>query len=110
MSSRARSIATASRLPPPMDPDVVVEVTTILAPAVRGAWPRTEASVTSTPGSRRARNRVTASSQAVSATGRLQYPFEDALGPRGIQRPVHGLGRGRRREVDADAGRPERGR
>ncbi len=61
--SRARSTATASRLPPPIEPQVRAVATTILAPAARGACPRTAASVTSTPGSRPARSRAAASSQ-----------------------------------------------
>ena len=39
--ARARRTASASRLPPPTEPVVAVAETTILAPASRGAWPRT---------------------------------------------------------------------
>ena len=66
--SRARSTAVASRLPPPMLPQVDSAPTTILAPASRGACPRTATRVTSTPGRRSRRSRSTASSQPMSAT------------------------------------------
>ena len=49
-SSRARATAVASRLPPPTLPHVASAATTIFAPASRGAWPRTDDHVTSTPG------------------------------------------------------------
>src|SRR3954452_4187692 len=64
-SSRARSTATASRFPPPTEPQVRAAATTILAPASRGACPRTAATVTSTPASRRARSCSTASSHSI---------------------------------------------
>ena len=51
-SARARRTASASRLPPPTEPQVRRAETTIFAPASRGAWPRTSVTVTSTPGSR----------------------------------------------------------
>ncbi len=58
--SRARAIAVSSRLPPPMLPQVPSDATTILAPASRGAWPRTSVTVTRTPARRSVRSRVSA--------------------------------------------------
>src|SRR5215216_5865581 len=133
-SSRARSTATASTLPPPIDPHVSRTPTTSLAPASRGACPRTDATVTSTPGSRRARRRATALNQVVSGMGdgvlcplglglapvRVGRLGRDDVGvgdmavrsvlPRLLDGPVDGLrGRGAA-EVDARPRRPERGR
>ena len=86
--------AVSSRLPPPTLPQVASAATTILAPASRGACPRTSATVTSTPARRSARSSSTAPSQCTSglrrAGGRL-------LGPR-----VQGR-RGRVRAVGHDA-------
>ena len=55
----------ASRLPPPTLPQVRSRLTTILAPASRGAWPRTSVTVTSTPGWPSCRSCWAASSQSI---------------------------------------------
>src|SRR6476620_10156471 len=90
-SSIARALATAvaSRLPPPMLSKASSAVTTILAPASRGAWPRTVTSVTSTPARRSPRNRSTAASQCTS--GPTGGALRRQLGVR-PQRPVVGVG------------------
>src|SRR5215469_11699673 len=108
--SLARATAVASRLPPPTLPQVRSRPTTILAPASRGACPRTSATVTSTPGWPSSRSCCAAFSQSIShprvRPGR-------SLGLRGIagrkNSPVDGFRGGRTAEVDAPARRAELG-
>ena len=81
-SARARAMATASRFPPPTVPQIRSVATTIFVPASRGACPRTDARVTSTPGSRAARSASTALNQCTSVSSRLGEHVLHALGVR----------------------------
>ena len=76
--ARARSMAVSSRLPPPTLPQVRSVPTTILAPASRGACPRTVTTVIRTPGTPSARSCATALSQSMS--GVLSVEGVDRVG------------------------------
>src|SRR2546427_9870989 len=108
--SLARATAGASRLPPPTLPQVRSRPTTILAPAPRGACPRTPATVTSTPGSPSSRSCWAALSQSISHP---RVSLGRPPGLRGIagrrNSPEDGFRGGRAAEVDAPARGPERG-
>ena len=80
-------------------PTVRRAATTILAPASRGAWPRTSVTVTSTPASRDGAE----VGDRLPPGGHTRHP-----GPDPVERPVDRLRRRRRGELDGDAGRPER--
>ena len=119
ISSRARATAVSSRLPPPMLPQVSAAPTTIFAPASRGACPRTATTVTSTPGGASRRSCCTRPNQSMrqasasSACGSrpppavASPPRPCSAAPGRLERPEHGLGRGRGPEVDRRA-RPAR--
>src|SRR6202012_1738378 len=112
ISSRARATADASRLPPPTLPQTSSRPTTILAPASRGAWPRTSATVISTPGAPPLRSCRPPSSQSTSHPrvhgrrgGRIGGP---GAPPGRLDRPVDGF-RGRRAgQLDRVTGGAER--
>src|SRR6516162_252482 len=112
--ARARATAVASRLPPPTLPQVRSRPTTILAPASRGACPRTSATVTSTPGWPSSRSCCAALSQSTSGPRvdrRRPCELPGAGGvARGLDRPVDGFRGGRAAELGAPAGRAERRR
>src|ERR1700722_19103752 len=109
ISSRARATAVASRLPPPTLPQLASRLTTILAPASRGAWPRTSMTVTSTPGCPSCRSCCTAPSQSISHLRvRPGGPPGQRRVARGKDRPVDGFRRGRAGQRNRPAGRPER--
>src|SRR6185312_13245485 len=100
-----------SRLPPPTLPQVRSRPTTILAPASRGACPRTSATVTSTPGWPSSRSCWAAFSQSISHP-RVSWHRRLAPGagiPSTLDGPEDGFRGGRAAEVDAPARRPERG-
>src|SRR5699024_10626726 len=85
--SRAASMATASRLPPPTVSQTSSAATTIFAPACRGECPRTCATVTSTPGERLRRRWASA---VIHCIGPLAAP---------LRLPAAGRGRGLQREL-----------
>src|SRR3984885_3606593 len=114
LRSLARATAVASRLPPPTLPQIRSRLTTILAPASRGAWPRTSMTVTSTPGSPSWRSCCAALSQSnsglrVDRNGPRDPPDRGGV-TRCLDRPVDGLGRGGGRGGALPAGRAERAR
>src|SRR5690625_3731122 len=83
--SRAASMATASRLPPPTVSQTWSNPTTIFAPACRGECPRTCATVTSTPGERLRRRCASAVIHCIgSLAALLRVPA--ASGDGGLQR------------------------
>src|SRR6516165_5299679 len=108
--SRARAIAVASRLPPPTLPQLRSRPTTILAPASRGACPRTSATAPSPPGWPSSRSCCAAFSQSISDPRVSRSGLIDAGGVAGgLDGPEDGFRGGRAAEVDAPACRAELG-
>ena len=120
---RARRTVASSRLPPPTLPQLWSAPTTILAPASRGAWPRTAMTVDQHAGDAvppqpldRAQPVHVTPAPAPGPADCRGAPRRSARRPSRarptvacLDRPVDRLGRGRAAQVDRDARSTERG-